>query len=214
MRMRVLLATILVCVTGLIASQAHANTSQSWRFTVFLDDKAVGQHTFQVINEDNSRYVTVHAKFNVSILFFNAYSYQHSNHEVWHGECLSSIRSQTNDNGETQFVQGELQGKVFHLRTSQGENEIPGCVRTFAYWDPSFLNSRYLLNAQTGELMPVSINDLGRESITVKDKTVVSQHYRISTDQFSIDLWYSPQREWLALQSTTRDGAVLRYQRQ
>lgn len=205
---------VLLCVASLTTTSAQANTSQAWRFKVFLDDKEIGQHTFQIINEDNTRYVAVEARFDVNILFFTAYSYQHSNYEVWQGECLNSIRSQTNDNGESQFVKGESQGKVFHLSTVRGKNQIPGCVKTFAYWDPSFLNSRHLLNAQTGELMPVTIDDLGIQSIEVSGNNMTAQHYRINTDQFTIELWYSPQREWLALQSTTSDGAVLRYQRQ
>ena len=103
---------------------------------------------------------------------------------------------------------------MLRVNTQAGENALPGCVKTFAYWDPTFLNSRYLLNAQTGELQPVTIDDLGAHTIEVRGKPVAANQYRIVTDQFSIDLWYSPQHEWLALQSTTRDGAVLHYQLQ
>lgn len=209
-----LFSLLCLCLVGLATRPVTASTPQAWRFKVFLDDQEIGQHTFEIIDRDNTRYVDVEARFDVKFLFFTAYYYQHSNHEVWQGNCLNSIQSNTDDNGETQFVQGKTNGDVFQLRTPQGENRVDGCIKTFAYWDPSILNSDYLLNAQTGELMPVSIDDLGIQSINVTGKPVAAQHYRINTDQFSIDLWYSPQREWLALQSATRDGAVLRYQRQ
>ena len=204
-----LLTLIMLCV--LSVAQA---SSQRWTFKVFLDDQEIGQHRFEVFTRDATRYVEVEAKFDVRFLFFTAYSYQHSNYEVWQDKCLNTILSNTNDNGKEQFVKGERENNVLRVNTQAGENELPGCVKTFAYWDPTFLSSRHLLNAQTGELQSVSINDLGAHTIEVRGKPVVANQYRIVTDQFSIDLWYSPQREWLALQSTTRDGAVLRYQLQ
>lgn len=208
-----LLPTLFSCVMLILANTAHAAAPQAWRFKVFLDNKEIGQHTFKVMTEDNTRYVAIEARFDVNILFFNAYSYQHSNYEVWQGECLKTIRSQTNDDGETQFVEGESEGNIFVLNTVQGENQIAGCIKTFSYWDPTFLSSTHLLNAQTGELLSVSITDLGNSTIETHGNPLTARQYRIVTDKFTIDLWYSPQREWLALQSTTRDGAVLRYQR-
>ena len=204
---------LLSLVMLFVVSVAQAS-SQQWTFKVFLDDQEIGQHRFEVFTQDTTHYVAVEAKFDVKFLFFTAYRYQHSNYEVWQQQCLQSIQSRTNDNDELQFVQGERQGDVLRINTSQGKDELSGCVKTFAYWDPAFLNSRYLLNAQTGELQAVTIDNLGAKTIEVRGKPVAANQYRIVTDQFSIDLWYSPQREWLALQSTTRDGAVLRYQLQ
>ena len=204
---------LLTLVMLFVVSVAQAS-AQRWTFKVFLDDQEIGQHRFEVFTRDATRYVEVEAKFDVRFLFFTAYRYQHSNYEVWQGGCLHTILSNTDDNGETQFVKGERQDNVLRVNTQAGENALPGCVKTFAYWDPTFLNSRYLLNAQTGELQPVTIDDLGAHTIEVRGKPVAANQYRIVTDQFSIDLWYSPQHEWLALQSTTRDGAVLHYQLQ
>ncbi|MBI1424995.1 MAG: hypothetical protein GC149_16230 [Gammaproteobacteria bacterium] len=204
-----LLGLLMLCVV----SVAQAS-SQQWTFKVFLHDQEIGQHRFEVFTQDTTRYVAVEASFAVKFLFFTAYDYQHSNYEVWQRQCLQSIQSRTNDNGELQFVQGERQGDVLRVSTPEGEDKLPGCIRTFAYWDPAFLNSRFLLNAQTGELQAVQIDKLGAKTIEVRGKAVAANQYRIVTDAFSIDLWYSPQREWLALQSTTRDGAVLRYQLQ
>ena len=197
-----------------LSTVAQASATQAWRFKVYLDDQEIGQHTFKVIEQDNTRYVAVQASFDVTVLFFTAYRYQHSNFEVWQGDCLQAIQSETNDNGENEFVQGQMNENVLRLHTSQGEEQFKGCIKTFAYWDPSFLTSKKLLNSQTGELLPVDTIDLGKVEIDVHGKTIMARRYRVITDQFSIDLWYSLQREWLALQSTTSDGAVLRYQRQ
>lgn len=208
------LPTLLSCGLLMFSGISHAASQQAWTFKVFLDDQEIGEHRFVVSTQDNTRYVEVDAKFDVRILFFTAYSYQHSNYEVWQQQCLQSIKSKTDDNGKQQYVEGEKHGKAFRVITKLSNQQVDGCIKTFAYWEPDFLNSRQLLNAQTGKLMPVTITEVGRKIIQVRGDSVESEQYRIITDEFSIDLWYSPQREWLALQSTTRDGSVLRYQLQ
>ncbi len=36
--------------------------------------------------------------------------------------------------------------------------------------------------------------------------------YALETRDFRIDLWYSPSKEWLALESRTESGRTIRYQ--
>lgn len=212
--MRSVIISALTCLLMGIPPSARAGTTQSWHFNVYLDDSQIGQHTFNITDDNNIKYVTVNADFKVKVLFFNAYQYIHKNQEVWRGQCLKSIYSTTDDNGEHEFVKGKLRDGTLELDTSNGKKEMNGCIKTFAYWDPKILDSHYLLNSQTGELMPVDIENLGIQEINVKGNNILSYRYRIKTKKFSIDLWYSQSREWLALQSKTSDGTVLRYQLQ
>ena len=49
------------------------------------------------------------------------------------------------------------------------------------------------------------------ESLDVRGASRATSHYRIDTERNRIELWYSPEGEWLGLRSTTRDGHVLSY---
>lgn len=211
---RMLQFTLAVCLSVSSLHPVMASMTREWTFKVYLDDSVIGQHSFQVTDRNAQRDITINATFDVDILFINAYHYQHHNQEVWQAGCLQSIQSKTDDNGKTEYVQGKRQDGVLHLATWQGKKSLRGCIKTFAYWDSSILQSHYLLNAQTGELMPVTIKNLGEETIKVKGTDMVSRHYQVITRKFSIDLWYSLQQEWLALQSTTSGGETLRYQLQ
>jgi len=191
-----------------------AGAQRDWNFNVILNDEVIGQHRFEVFERENTRYVAIAANFDVRVLFFSAYRYHHSNYEVWQDNCLHSIRSSTDDNGDKEFVNGDKQDGVLQLQTDSGQTTLNGCVRTFAYWDPAILQSHALLNSQTGELLPVKVKPLGIKTIQVRGKPVKAKHYRIGTAKFSIELWYSLQQQWLALESTTPNGAVLRYQLQ
>ena len=192
-----------------IANTTMAN--QTWKFKVYLDEQEIGEHTFRATYQNNKTHIQINAEFDVYILFINAYSYQHTNYEVWDRQCLQSVRSVTNDNGEELYVQADYSGEQFIIKTPSDRYVTEGCIKTFAYWEPDFLKSQTLLNSQTGKLMPVTIELLGEESIMVRNKLTAATHYRLTTDEFLIDLWYSKNNEWLALNTTTNSGSTLQY---
>jgi len=200
---------IFMCLLSLTSTGL---ASQSWKFKVYLDEQEIGEHTFQSVSLNNKTHIQINAKFDVYILFINAYSYKHMNYEVWNGQCLQSIRSTTDDNGEELYVQADYSGGQLIIKTPTTDYTAEGCIKTFAYWEPDFLKSQTLLNAQTGKLMPVTIDMIGEEIIMVRSKLTAATHYRLTTDEFIIDLWYSKDNEWLALNSTTSNGSTLRYQ--
>lgn len=184
----------------------------SWSFKVFYGDQEIGEHHFLLKKEGDRQKVMIEANFNIDILFINVYSYKHKNTEIWKGLCLSSIESTTDDNGEEFITSGKIENDIFKIDSKQGANEVEGCVNTFAYWDKSFLDNEALLNSQTGEIVDVDISFVADEKILVRNKMVNAKRYELKSDEFNIDLWYSNKDEWLALNSTTKDGTMLRYQ--
>ena len=207
-------AFLLICFLVALGLSAFASEERSWKFKVYLDKKEIGYQYFKLTPKPNGSNVSIEAKFDVEYLFINFYNYRHNNREVWRDGCLQSIESKTVDNGESFFVAGSMQSDVFTIKSQAGEQRLKGCVKTFSYWDADFLNSTHLLNSQTGEFSPVEIRELGSTEINVSGQLIPAVHYHLSTRDFEIELWYSPDRsEWLALRSTTVDGNVLRYER-
>ena len=197
-----------------ISTNSFAIQEKSYDFKVFLGDKEIGFHKFMVTPHKDQTYVNSEANFDVKFLFISAYTYLHQNSEVWKGNCLQAINATTDDNGELLFVRGKYHKYGLDIQTHNGQQQLQGCVKTFAYWDPSLLNSKKLLNVQTGKLEEVNIESLGKSVIKKNGGAIEAKHYRINNPKFSIDLWYSNNKEWLALESTTENGARLRYQAQ
>ena len=54
------------------------------------------------------------------------------------------------------------------LARPEGRDLHPGCVMSFAYWDPRILQADRLLNSQTGEFTAVQITPRGREAVPVR----------------------------------------------
>ena len=210
--MKIKLPLIVTFMFLMMSSTNVFSANQSWTFRVLLDEEIIGEHSFKLTSENNVSHVKIDANFDVYFFFIKAYSYKHTNYEVWNGRCLQSIKSSTNDNGNKLYVEGTTQAGQFSVKTTSEQYMTDGCLSTFSYWDPSFLKSKYLLNSQTGKIMPVRIEKVGEEEVVARNKTMLANHFRLHTDDFMIDLWYSKNSEWLALNSTTSDGAVLRYQ--
>ena len=184
---------------------------KSWRFTVYLDDQEIGYHNFSLVQKENHKEIYSNASFDVKFLFFNAYSYRHDNVEKWNGQCLKSINAVTDDNGELYNVSGKIANDAFVVNTAEKERSYLPCVQTFAYWDPDFLKETALLNSQTGEMVEVDSELIGKETLKHKGKDITARHYRLKGDDLQIDLWYSDDDHWLALESLTENGSIVRY---
>ncbi len=190
---------------------ASTSTEAAWHFRVYLDGKAIGYHRFHLIRNSTDREVVSEAEFDVTFLKIPVFSYRHRNIEVWNKQCLASITSSTDENGKHFRVRGSVDESGFRLITQDGTSTLPDCINTFAYWDKSFLESSRLLNAQTGEYLDVEVSSLGEQVITVRNTEQAADRYRLDTGDATIDLWYSEHGQWLALESTTSSGRVLRY---
>jgi len=188
----------------------HAQAT-SERFTAYLDDKPIGYHRFALSEENGERRLVSEARFDVKFLFVSAYRYAHDNREYWHGDCLARIEAVTDANGKNYRVRGRLTNDEFEVDTGREQTALPACVMSFAYWNPQFLQQPRLLNAQNGEYLDVSVRDLGADTITVRGTEQPARRYRLEARGFQIELWYSLQREWLALDSITESGKRLRY---
>lgn len=187
---------------------------RSWHFNVFLDDTPIGYHSYQLEESGKEYQLFIRAELDVKLLFFSVYTYLHENTEVWDGQCLVSLSSTTNDNGDMEYVTLHRFGSEMIIKSKQETKITDECVRSFAYWDPELLSTDKLLNAQNGQLIDVTFSHVGKEEVSLNGHDVVSDRYRLRGDNIEIDLWYSETMEWLALQSVTEDGYLLRYERQ
>lgn len=200
---------IAMSIPAMAGARAPAKT---WEFEVLLDGTPIGSHRFALTSRDGGYQLDSEARFDVRFLFFNAYRYRHNNTEVWSNGCLQSIRSTTNTNGESQFVSGLSIDERLVIRADDDERAIDGCVMTFAYWNPEFLEQTRLLNPQTGEYLPVAVERLDPKEIPANGGRGAAEAWRLRAGEIELTVWYSVEREWLGLESVAQGGRILRYE--
>jgi hypothetical protein len=213
MRAAVAIVALMVAAASAASTRdpAAPATGREWNFRVLLDGEEVGWHRYVVRADGESTEVESRAQFDVRFLFLNAFRYRHEARERWRGTCLDGLESRTETNGSVEEVAAESEGETLVVARPSGDARLPGCVMSFAYWDPRVLGATRLLNSQTGELVPVRVDSRGTERVTVAGRSVPATRHRLSAPELQIDLWYADGR-WVALEAPTPGGRVLRYE--
>ena len=208
----VMICLFALALTSPPTAQAMNNEVESWNFDVYLNDKKVGKHSFTVAEADGVKLVQSEANFKYKILFIPAYKYEHTAAERWTDNCLVDLSATTNDNGERILVTGSQTNSGFAIQRGQSPIELPECVMTFAYWNPEFLEQPRLLNPQTGEYVDISVEQAGSDILEVRGQQVAATRFRLTAYDIDLTLWYSPDDEWLALESVAKGGHIIRYE--
>ena len=176
-------------------------------------DKCIGCHTCSVTckqawtNRSGTEYVWFN---NVETRPGQGYPRRYEDQETWKGGCLARIASRTEEHGHVTTVAGRQEGDVFRI-DGDTKGRLQGCVMSFAYWNPRVLKQASLINVQTGASTPITVHALDKEAYTVRGASVEATHYRIDTARNKIEVWYSPDGEWIGLRSTSQQGHVLAY---
>lgn len=203
------IATVLACA-ALLPGAVRAS---EWNFSVFLDDKPIGEHRFSVTGPAEARKVLSEAGFAVKLLGLTVYRYRHRAVEQWRGDCLRTLDASTDDDGETSRVRAEPAGEGLAVMVDPGASAqtLPGCVMSFAYWNPAIRRQARLLNAQTGRHESVQVRSMGSGMLDVRGRPVTAARWRIEGAAQPIDVWYSAAGDWLGLDSTVEGGRKLSY---
>lgn len=206
------LAPLLFGLLFAAAGAAPAST-QELAFRVFLGQSPIGEHRFELSRDGAEKRVVSRADFDVRLLVFNLHRYRHQSEERWRDGCLEQIQSATDDNGEAIRVRGARRADALVLDVNGERSQVSGCVATFAYWAPDLLKRPQLLNPQNGELVEVRLEPLGLERRALRGQQVDARGYRLPAQDLEILLWYTPEGDWIGLESDTGAGRILRYER-
>jgi len=95
-----------LALTTPVPAQENTDSTTSWDFDVYLDEKKVGKHLFTIADAGGVKHVQSEASFKVKIFFIPAYRYEHSAAERWNNNCLVDFDASTNANGKRIQVSG------------------------------------------------------------------------------------------------------------
>lgn len=123
----------------------------------------------------------------------------------------ASLVAHTETRSERETVKAAALGDRFIVQRQTERVEYEGCIMSFAYWNPQVLQARRLLDAQTGELVQVTVSEHGKETVAVGGQSFSAQRHRITGPRLQIDLWYVGGR-WVALEALAANGRRLRYE--
>ena len=194
-------------LAAVVAAQAaEPSATRVYAFRALLDGKPIGEHRFTVETDGSTRLVSSEADFKVTLLGFTAYRYHHHAQEQWAGDCLVSLTSSTDDDGKAANVRLAKVGEVDEITTGTGQGSVPGCLMTYAYWNPAMRSQTRLLNPQTGKVDVVKVERVGSGRIAVHGVDVDAVDWRVTGGDSPVDVWVTSSGEWVGLDSMVSKG--------
>jgi hypothetical protein len=175
-------------------------------FEVFLNDREVGKHRFELLEQGDSVEVSSTMSLDFKVFKIKRVKYRHQANEIWQSGCLVALQSETEKQGKTVAVEASTDPSGLVIQRPKDSETITGCVRGFSYWNPQWLEGENMLNAETGINIPV---DIGSEFSEQDNITRI----KIALPKVDIDLQYDAAGEWLSLKTELLIGGTLRYQR-
>ncbi|MBP7565876.1 MAG: hypothetical protein KA795_07700 [Burkholderiaceae bacterium] len=209
-----LAAALILLTCSARADAPAAAASQEWRFEARLDGRPIGEHVYRLEATPAGRVLTSQAQFAVRVLGLTVYRYRHQAREQWVGNCLAAVQADTDDDGTPLTVRADGGPAALQVRTADGAMPAtPGCVMSFAYWNPSALRSQAsLLNVQTGRMETVRFSSPASGTLDVRGVPVAATRLTLQLPDSAIDLWYATATDvWIGLDATLAGGRKLSY---
>ncbi|WP_044563261.1 DUF6134 family protein [Azospirillum sp. B4] len=166
----------------------------------------LGHHRVTVARAANGdTVVDVDISFEAKLLMITAYRYHHTSHEIWHNGRLAALESDTNDNGDTDWVRGHAVADGFAVESSHGKVTAPADILPTSYWNPGTPKATRMLDTIRGVVMDVKVDRDGEEVIHAGGGAIAATHYTLSfitnppPATSKVDFWYDDTGRWLKL---------------
>ncbi len=209
---------ILLFGTALVFAQpayAVIPASNQIVFDIYRNGEPFGQHILKFKKEGDKTRVLIDISMKYDLGPITVFRYEHSNEEVWQGDKILSMASQTYDDGDDYAVKA-IWGDVLKVDVTKDDKasayEAPKELYTTSYWNKVSLKADDLINSQKGQIEDVEVTNLGRKDFTTGHDTVKADHYKVEAS-VPLELWYDAETDqWVGLRFKVR-GSDIEYRR-
>jgi hypothetical protein len=188
------------------AADAAPPLPQNLVFKVLLDGDEVGHHNVTFSRAGEQIVADIESAFSVTMAGFTVFEYRHRSREVWQDGAIQSIRSTTSANDTDVALNVDRSGDVLRIDGDKYKGEGPGSLIPASWWSSAIVARAQMLG-QSGEILPVTVANLGRETIEAGGAPVAATHYTV-TGRIEMHLWYDDQGKWVKSSFEARGSDV------
>ncbi|MCP5155289.1 MAG: hypothetical protein H6983_14055 [Ectothiorhodospiraceae bacterium] len=206
------LAGLALFVACAAAQAAGIPPTGALEFTVLRNGSEVGHHSVVFSHQGDRVDVAVRTSVNVKIplVGISVYHFEHEGRESWRDGSLVALTSTTDDDGTAHSLDVRRESEGLVVRSDVTEHTSgPGAIPA-SLWNPALVQQTALLNTLDGTMMPVTVADLGAESITVHGQPVQARHYAVSGG-LARDVWYDSAGVLVQVRFKAKDDSDIQY---
>ncbi len=198
--------TFLILATAVALAAGHAAMAVSnfgagegrLDFTVTRNGEPIGSQVYRIDRQGRRITVDIRTNIDFRLLSLPIYRFRHESREIWEGDRLVRLISNTNDNGDPVVLDVRADGRVLRVGGDAVHLEVDGKAVPASLWNPVVVKRERLLDTVKGTVLTTKVEYLGEEAVPVGERQVQARKYRLSGD-YSRDLWYD-----------SRDGSLVR----
>lgn len=208
-------ATLLVSYCLCLAAPVYATQELAWvpddgeelSFKVLRNGNKFGYHNVKFEVDGNTITVTNDIKLTAGIGPVTVFSYRHSSAEIWRDGKLISMAGETRKDGDKLTMKVRLSNGALNVTGSGYSGRAPATIIPSSHWNIREIQSDQILSSENGELLDITVDNLGKETLTINGRKVETTRYRLKS-ALSADLWYDSSGRWVKCAFKVRDQKI------
>ncbi|MEZ5954068.1 MAG: DUF6134 family protein [Hyphomonas sp.] len=178
------------------------------RFNVFRQGQPFGSHvvTFDVA-ADGTLTARSDVKLKAGLGPLVLYHYKLSTTETWKDGQLVALDGTVNKDGRKAEVEARREAGALEVDGTAFEGEAPAGVVPSSHWNIAATRTDTLLSTESGELIPVTVREQGRETVVAGGQAVEATKYLLDSE-IDVSLWYDDAGRWVKLSFEARGQQI------
>ena len=169
-------------------------------YELFRNNTSIGYHKFDFKRDGKNLIIDSEIKFKITKLGIDLYQYYARGQEQYTDGVFSGFNSETNQNKKEKYVNISIdtsdKNLVIDGSSYKGKADKDFIIGT--WWNHEIVQKKAQISAVSGRIIEQKVEFLGKEEITLGDKTYKTLKFNFSsTDpslakdkKLNIDIWY------------------------
>ncbi len=179
-----------------IAFDVLRNGSKFGRHVIRFDGEPAGELT-----------VTTDVELKAGLGPVTLFRYALDATETWRDGRLVRLDARTNDDGADEFVRAVATDTAIAVEGSQFQGEVSADIIPASHWNIEQIRSGRILSTETGEVLDIEVEALGRETLSIRGEPVEANRYRLRS-AMDLDLWYDSRSRLVKLAFEARGQSI------
>lgn len=177
-------------------------------YDVIREGERIGAHSVQFRQDGRHLAVATQTDIAVELLGVTLYRFRYAAEEDWIDGRLTSLTSQTNNDGEELTVSLARVGGRIRGTCNGVVLDLPADVVPISTWHPDFIRQSLIFDQYRCVERKVEATDRGIEPILSGSKHVKARHYAMM-GELRRDVWYGPDGQTVQVSFPAKDGSEI-----
>jgi hypothetical protein len=201
---------IAMVVALLLGANAATAAPETIRFAIMRNGDQIGTHTVEINRGPREITVNSATELTVKVLFVTAYHLQQTGSERWVNGKLVAFASETDDNGTHHKLSVALKPAGLEVEADGKTSTVDKNLIPATLWNPEMMKRTSVLDPQDGQVVPITVTDVGAEELAFDARTIKARHYSIK-GKFTQDVWYDERGRLVQSSLVAPDNSVILY---